>query len=116
MKFQKKLSEGILAEEKRRLEIAQREKERYDEMIGRQNNAKAKLPDLVHRREEITTQMQTLTVELTDIEEKIAQAEFLLQDNGTSGLSIIKRQFDDWKSAEYLASIYVENKLKDLVQ
>lgn len=109
------LAKGLADEKKRYDERAVTSKARYLEKQSERDTARKELPQLEKSLESKQREIERLTEESRILSERIAGSQMLVNSEG-SMYDIVKRALDDWKSDQFKADSFIQDKIKTMVQ
>jgi chromosome segregation ATPase len=112
--IQDALLENLTSQEQALKDSAAQAKERLDEKIAECEVAKKEYPGLVEKLQAKRKLKDRLEVEITQLEERVATAENLVNDHLRGSLSLIARNRADYEWQKARADSFVETKIKEM--
>ena len=111
----RELSRALADEHKRMNEKAAASKARWEQKRDERETAKKELPGLSRKLSLNEKEIERLTEENRILSERIAGAEMLLNCEGSNVYDIVARAEADWKSDQFRADSFLQDKIKNMV-
>jgi chromosome segregation ATPase len=89
-------------------------KQRLEDVIEKREKAKREYPVLVKDLETKRKLFESLPAEIAELENRVAQAENIKDDDETTPLSGVMRAKQEYQRADYAAKTFVSHKMDEL--